>query len=43
MAAAVAALVADGPTEIDDADNVATSYPGFAAALTQLGAAIQVA
>jgi 3-phosphoshikimate 1-carboxyvinyltransferase len=43
MAAAVAALVADGPTEIDDADNVATSYPGFAAALTQLGAAIQTA
>lgn len=41
MAAAVAALVADGPTEIDDADNVATSYPGFAAALTQLGAAVQ--
>jgi 3-phosphoshikimate 1-carboxyvinyltransferase len=40
MAAAVAALVADGPTEIDDADNVATSYPGFAAALTQLGATI---
>jgi 3-phosphoshikimate 1-carboxyvinyltransferase len=43
MAAAVAALVADGPTEIDDADNVATSYPGFAAALTQLGAVIQTA
>jgi 3-phosphoshikimate 1-carboxyvinyltransferase len=40
MAAAVAALVADGPTEIDDADNVATSYPGFAAALSQLGATI---
>jgi 3-phosphoshikimate 1-carboxyvinyltransferase len=40
MAAAVAALVADGPTEIDDADNVATSYPGFAAAMSQLGAAI---
>jgi 3-phosphoshikimate 1-carboxyvinyltransferase len=40
MAAAVAALVADGPTHIDDADNVATSYPGFAAALTQLGATI---
>jgi 3-phosphoshikimate 1-carboxyvinyltransferase len=40
MAAAVAALVADGPTEIDDADNVATSYPGFAAALRQLGATI---
>lgn len=40
MAAAVAALVADGPTTIDDADNVATSYPGFAAALTRLGATI---
>jgi 3-phosphoshikimate 1-carboxyvinyltransferase len=40
MAAAVAALIGDGPTEIDDADNVATSYPGFAAALTQLGATI---
>jgi len=43
MAAAVAALVADGPTEIDDADNVATSYPGFAAALRQLGATITTA
>ncbi|HET7504479.1 MAG TPA: 3-phosphoshikimate 1-carboxyvinyltransferase [Kofleriaceae bacterium] len=43
MAAAVAALVADGPTEIDDADNVATSYPGFAAALTRLGATIRSA
>jgi 3-phosphoshikimate 1-carboxyvinyltransferase len=43
MAAAVAALVAAGPCQIDDADNVATSYPGFAAALTQLGAAIQAA
>jgi 3-phosphoshikimate 1-carboxyvinyltransferase len=37
MAAAVAALVAEGPAEIADADNVATSYPGFAAALTALG------
>ena len=37
MAAAVAALCAAGPVEIDDADNVATSYPGFAAALTALG------
>jgi 3-phosphoshikimate 1-carboxyvinyltransferase len=37
MAAAIAALVADGPVEIDDADNVATSYPGFATALTALG------
>jgi len=43
MAAAVAALVADGPSQIDDADNVATSYPGFAAALTRLGAAITAA
>jgi len=40
MAAAVAGLVAEGASEIDDADNVATSYPGFAASLTQLGAAI---
>jgi 3-phosphoshikimate 1-carboxyvinyltransferase len=38
MAAAVAALVARGAAEIDDADNVATSYPGFAAALCGLGA-----
>jgi 3-phosphoshikimate 1-carboxyvinyltransferase len=43
MAAAVAALVADGRTEIDDADNVATSYPGFAAALRTLGATIATA
>ncbi len=41
MAAAVAGLVARGTTYIDDADNVATSYPGFAAALTQLGATIR--
>lgn len=40
MAAAIAALVADGPSQIDDADNVATSYPGFAAALGRLGATI---
>jgi 3-phosphoshikimate 1-carboxyvinyltransferase len=42
MAAAVAGLVANGTTMIDDADNVATSYPGFAAALTALGATIRV-
>ncbi|HEX5060615.1 MAG TPA: 3-phosphoshikimate 1-carboxyvinyltransferase [Kofleriaceae bacterium] len=41
MAAAVAGLVATGTTIIDDADNVATSYPGFAAALTTLGATIR--
>jgi 3-phosphoshikimate 1-carboxyvinyltransferase len=40
MAAAVAGLVASGPTVVDDADNVATSYPGFAAALSRLGAII---
>jgi 3-phosphoshikimate 1-carboxyvinyltransferase len=43
MAAAVAGLCASGPTVVDDADNVATSYPGFAAALTQLGADIGTA
>lgn len=42
MAAAVAALAASGTTVIDDADNVATSYPGFAAALSALGAEIRV-
>ncbi|NVB79195.1 MAG: 3-phosphoshikimate 1-carboxyvinyltransferase [Kofleriaceae bacterium] len=43
MAAAVAGLVASGTTHIDDADNVATSYPGFAAAMTSLGATIRTA
>jgi 3-phosphoshikimate 1-carboxyvinyltransferase len=38
MAASVAGLVASGASVIDDADNVATSYPGFAAALRALGA-----
>jgi 5-enolpyruvylshikimate-3-phosphate synthase len=41
MAASVAGLVASGQTIVDDADNVATSYPGFAAALTTLGANIR--
>ena len=40
MAAAIAGLVASGTTIVDDADNVATSYPGFAAALRTLGATI---
>jgi len=40
MAAAVGGLVAGGETVIDDADNVATSYPGFAAAMRALGAEI---
>jgi 3-phosphoshikimate 1-carboxyvinyltransferase len=42
MAAAVAGLCADGPTRIDDCDNVATSYPGFVAALRGLGARVDV-
>ncbi len=42
MAAAIAALAADGPTRIDDADNVATSYPGFVDAMRGLGARIDV-
>lgn len=40
MAAAVAGLVASGTTVIDDADNVATSYPGFGAAMRALGAEV---
>lgn len=42
MAAAIGALVADGPTRIDDCDNVATSYPGFVEAMRGLGARIDV-
>ncbi|MGE0549665.1 MAG: 3-phosphoshikimate 1-carboxyvinyltransferase [Kofleriaceae bacterium] len=40
MSAAVAGLVATGTTHIDDTDNVATSYPGFVAAMNALGASI---
>ncbi|MBK7538935.1 MAG: 3-phosphoshikimate 1-carboxyvinyltransferase [Myxococcales bacterium] len=40
MAGAIAALRAAGPAHIGDADNVATSYPGFVDALAHLGAAI---
>lgn len=42
MAASVLALVADGPSRVDDADNVATSYPGFVEALRGLGAELRV-
>lgn len=42
MAAAVAALVADGPTRIDDAANVATSFPTFVDVMRALGARIEV-
>jgi 3-phosphoshikimate 1-carboxyvinyltransferase len=36
MAAAVAALAADGTSRVDDVENVATSFPGFADALNRL-------
>jgi 3-phosphoshikimate 1-carboxyvinyltransferase len=42
MAAAVLALCADGPSQIDDVDNVATSFPGFVEVMRGLGATIQV-
>lgn len=38
MAGAIGGLVAAGETVIDDADNVATSFPGFVAAMRALGA-----
>lgn len=37
MAFAMAALVADGPVEIDDCANVATSFPGFVDTARSLG------
>lgn len=40
MAGAVAALRARGAAHIADADNVATSYPGFVPALAALGASL---
>ncbi len=36
MSAAIAALVADGPSRIEDTGNVGTSYPRFAHAINQL-------
>ncbi len=42
MAAAVAALTADGEVRIDDVANVATSFPGFVATMRVLGADISV-
>jgi 3-phosphoshikimate 1-carboxyvinyltransferase len=41
MALAVVALVAEGETVIEEADNIATSYPGFVDALRALGAEIR--
>lgn len=40
MAAAVAGLVASGQTVIDDAQQILTSYPGFASTLADLGVTI---
>jgi 3-phosphoshikimate 1-carboxyvinyltransferase len=43
MAAAVAALAADGPSVVRDVHNVATSFPTFAALMGGLGARIEEA
>ena len=39
MSGVIAALAADGPSRIEDVDNVATSYPGFADAVNRLAGA----
>jgi len=41
MSFAIAALFADGDTVINGAESVAKSYPGFFAALAQIGAMVQ--
>jgi 3-phosphoshikimate 1-carboxyvinyltransferase len=41
MTAAVLGLVADGTTVIEDADCIATSFPGFRSMLQQLGAELE--
>jgi 3-phosphoshikimate 1-carboxyvinyltransferase len=40
MALAIAGLVADGETCVEDADSIGDSYPGFAESLAKLGAEI---
>jgi 3-phosphoshikimate 1-carboxyvinyltransferase len=42
MAATVAALAAQGPSEIEGAEAAAVSYPGFTASMLDLGARIEV-
>lgn len=42
MTAAILGLVADGPTIVDDADCIATSFPGFVDMLRALGASVEV-
>jgi 3-phosphoshikimate 1-carboxyvinyltransferase len=41
MSAALLALRADGPSRVRDVDCVATSFPGFAKMLTDLGAKVE--
>jgi len=42
MSLAVLGLVAEGPIEIEGADWIATSYPGFVEDLISLGADVEV-
>jgi 3-phosphoshikimate 1-carboxyvinyltransferase len=42
MSAAVLGLVADGETVVEDADCIATSFPGFAPTMRSLGAEVTV-
>jgi 3-phosphoshikimate 1-carboxyvinyltransferase len=42
MTACILGLVADGPTVVDDADCIATSFPRFAGTLRALGASVEV-
>jgi 3-phosphoshikimate 1-carboxyvinyltransferase len=42
MTAAVLGLVADGPTVVEDADCIATSFPSFVDMLRQFGATVEV-
>ena len=41
MSAALLALRADGPSRVRDVDCVATSFPGFAKMLGDLGAKVE--
>jgi 3-phosphoshikimate 1-carboxyvinyltransferase len=43
MASAIAALAADGPSEVDGIEDAGVSFPGFAGALAALGARIEEA
>jgi 3-phosphoshikimate 1-carboxyvinyltransferase len=41
MALAIAGSVADGPVRVRQADNVETSFPGFAGLMQSLGMSIR--